>query len=709
MGGETRTKLRNTLNTIAGLALALASVSSGAVAQDAAAGDAERKQPRYLREAVERPATREAPDAGEIPETLQLTVETAPAAVEPMRGRDPHGEDEHDLAGEAVRAADWAAEEMARTRGWPQYYRVGFHRGIHVALADDALGSWDYMEGVRFGRSDPEARALGIDLGRSAADEAAADPAAAQVAGQFRDLSREPRFEPRPTAPAWSPMGNWAAAPVESEVFVAYPIARTLRLERRAAEALSGWEWDARRLYECRSYGEFYDARWSDVGLAFERWKDGERRSAFYRRELSREDRERFQAIFASEYRRRLPAYYEGYLRGAYREGFRDGWRYGALANQEWHYRRGYTAGFDEGVAAAAAAGFETAYPYAFERSYREVFTEWSENPVPGIVAVRLHDADADGIFQPGEEVLVDYELANYGGREGTFTVEIAGHEIDRPREVIAHLAARSAERPDQPARVRIDPLTPARTRTDIDVRVAGEVYSAELLVSHPLEFTREVDLERDTLNGRAVIRVLTVNRSRKPLAAAVDLERVEGYGFATTSRDLGVLSPGARDWAVFEIDGLRPLDAVSGNVRAHFSARSGASVQDSLTFTFPDAVSDLRNRDLLELLVALSRDPRAPSADVAEARALVLRRLEVDWNVAVRGDGNPYEADLKRNGSETALGDLVQTYLRHASAVRGSAVFAGLDDEIEELAEDLPGTHPFLRKYMKRLAKKLG
>jgi len=348
MGGETRTKLRNTLNTIAGLALALASVSSGAVAQDAAAGDAERKQPRYLREAVERPATREAPDAGEIPETLQLTVETAPAAVEPMRGRDPHGEDEHDLAGEAVRAADWAAEEMARTRGWPQYYRVGFHRGIHVALADDALGSWDYMEGVRFGRSDPEARALGIDLGRSAADEAAADPAAAQVAGQFRDLSREPRFEPRPTAPAWSPMGNWAAAPVESEVFVAYPIARTLRLERRAAEALSGWEWDARRLYECRSYGEFYDARWSDVGLAFERWKDGERRSAFYRRELSREDRERFQAIFASEYRRRLPAYYEGYLRGAYREGFRDGWRYGALANQEWHYRRGYTVGFDE-------------------------------------------------------------------------------------------------------------------------------------------------------------------------------------------------------------------------------------------------------------------------------------------------------------------------------------------------------------------------
>jgi hypothetical protein len=697
-------------------ALVAAGVSSAALAQDdgASAGQragaaAERTRPKYLREPVERPATPEAPDSGEIPEALQVVKITTPAVVEPMRRGEAYDVDDGDLAGEAARAADWAAEEMARTRGWPQYYRVGFHRGLHVALDDDTLGSWDYVEGVRFGRRDPEARDMGIDAGRSAAEEAAAGPAAAQVAEQFRNLSREPRFEPRPIAPAWSADGTWAASPVRSDVFVAYPIARTVRLDRRAAEALSGWDWDAGRLYECHSYGEFYDARWNDVELAFLTWKEGERRSALYRKHLTREDRELFHAIFVTEYRRRMSTYYEPYLAAGYREGFHDGWSYGAFANREWHYRRGYTTGFDEAVTLAAASGFEAAYPYAFEGHYRDAFAEWSENPMPGVVSVRLSDAGADGIFEPGEEVLVDYELANYGGRDGDFTVEIAGREIDRPREITTHLAARSALRASEPARVRIDPLTPVRTQSDIDVRVAGEHRSAELLVSHPLEFTREVDLDRDTLNGRAVIRVLAVNRSRKPVAATVDLERVEGYGFMTTSRDLGVLSPGARDWAVFDIDGLRPLDAVSGRVRAHFSARSGDRVQDALTFEFPDAVSDLRNRDLLELIVAFARDPSVPQADVAEARALLLRRLEVDWNVAARGDGNPYEDDFKTGGTETALGDLVQTYLRNRSGIRSSTVFAGLDDEIEALAEDLPGTHPFLRKSMKRLAKKLG
>ena len=255
---------------------------------------------------------------------------------------------------------------------------------------------------------------------------------------------------------------------------------------------------------------------------------------------------------------------------------------------------------------------------------------------------------------------------------------------------------------------VRIDPLTLPRTQTGIDVRVAGELHTAEMLVSYPLEFTREVDLDSDTLGGRAVIRVLAVNRSRKPIEATVDLERVEGYGFEVMQHDLGILPPGARDWAVFELDGLRPLDTVSGNVRAYFSVRSADGVQDALTFEFPDASADLHNRDLLELMVAFTRDPGVPWADVEEARALMLRRLEIDWNEAVRGRHNPYKEDFKNNGSETALGDLVQTYLDEGSA-RGSAVFDGLDRDINGLAEALPGTHPFLRKYMKRLAKKLG
>jgi hypothetical protein len=95
--------------------------------------------------------------------------------------------------------------------------------------------------------------------------------------------------------------------------------------------------------------------------------------------------------------------------------------------------------------------------------------------------------------------------------------------------------------------------------------------------------------------------------------------------------------------------------------------------------------------------------------ADIERARALVLRRMRADWRVAVRGRGNPYKRDLKRNATSTALGDLVRVArLEGAGAVRPE-VFSGLGEEIEALAEDLPGTHPFLRKSMRKLARRVG
>jgi len=35
--------------------------------------------------------------------------------------------------------------------------------------------------------------------------------------------------------------------------------------------------------------------------------------------------------------------------------------------------------------------------------------------------------------------------------------------------------------------------------------------------------------------------------------------------------------------------------------------------------------------------------------------------------------------------------------------------VFAGLGDDIASFAEELPGAHPLLRKWMKKLAKQVG
>jgi hypothetical protein len=130
--------------------------------------------------------------------------------------------------------------------------------------------------------------------------------------------------------------------------------------------------------------------------------------------------------------------------------------------------------------------------------------------------------------------------------------------------------------------------------------------------------------------------------------------------------------------------------------------------VNDRAHFLFPDVTVDLNNRALLDFMVALARDERAPASDVAAARQLILRRLRVDWRAAVRASGNPYKRDHRNNAAGTALGELVQTYGRERSRLRNPEVFSGLNAEITALAKQLPGAHPLLRKHMKRLARKL-
>ena len=89
-----------------------------------------------------------------------------------------------------------------------------------------------------------------------------------------------------------------------------------------------------------------------------------------------------------------------------------------------------------------------------------------------------------------------------------------------------------------------------------------------------------------------------------------------------------------------------------------------------------------------------------------AALRALLIERLRVDWKASVRARGNPYKRDYKRGTTTTALGALVEA--TDARGVGGSPVFAGLRGDVLDLARELPGMHPFLRKYTKRLAKKL-
>ncbi len=103
-----------------------------------------------------------------------------------------------------------------------------------------------------------------------------------------------------------------------------------------------------------------------------------------------------------------------------------------------------------------------------------------------------------------------------------------------------------------------------------------------------------------------------------------------------------------------------------------------------------------------------MSRDPGTSSAELAAARELLMLRLEADWTAAVRARGNPYKNDLKTRGSRTALGDLVQTYRREKNGLARPEVFGGLSSEIMTLARELPGPHPLLRRYVRRLALQL-
>jgi hypothetical protein len=210
-----------------------------------------------------------------------------------------------------------------------------------------------------------------------------------------------------------------------------------------------------------------------------------------------------------------------------------------------------------------------------------------------------------------------------------------------------------------------------------------------------------------DALAGTATVEVRVANSSRKALDAVIDLARVEGYP-QRAFRPLGRVRPGEIVTASFDLTGIRTADLLTGDPTLVFEVTSSAVIHDGMEFRFPDLVSDLRSDDLLRYMLALSRNPGASPVDILEARRLMLRRLRVDWKAAVRSRGNPYKRDYRSWGGETALGALVVACRDERDRIARPEVFDGLGGEIESLARQLPGIHPFLRKYAKRLARRV-
>lgn len=616
-----------------------------------------------------------------------------------------------DIEGLGTQSGEKMATEAAREWGWRQYWRAGFHRGMRDALSDPRPGTWDHEEGLRYGRLDPRAFALGGEIARDAAQDAAERAAGDRVREQYSDLSREPRRSPAaPSRPGdagrWIPAAAWAAAPVYDDVFVALPLAATPGLDRDARAALDGWNVQPAVLARDAQTSRAYDAAWKDAAYAFSVWRDRQRPGSYWSR-FGPGERDRFRTAFFARFDEVMGSIDLRPTYAGYRVGYADGWRYGAAVNAEWHYRLGYAEGFDLGVRAAAALAFPFLFDKAYAAAYDAEFSRWANNAVPALGALRWVEGDDNGVIEPGESVQLTGEVVNYGGASGTFEIRAESPALEAAGTGTVRLPARGRFEL-RPVALRVGERTAPRTRAAVAVTIGDDRVELPLYVSRPLEIDGDPVIEADRLAGRVRVAVTVANRSRRDLDAEARFSDPDGRSRGERT-DRAAIPAGGAATLEAEYDGLRPLDLIAGNVRWQATVRHEATEDDTRSIAMTPASTDLSDPDLLTYTLDLARTRRPAPRDVSEARALMLDRMRADWDRACAMDGNPYKRDLEEGSASTALGELV----RQVNAGRGSfvarEVFGGLGADIAALAEDLPGAHPMLRKWMKRLAKRVG
>jgi hypothetical protein len=614
----------------------------------------------------------------------------------------------HELV--AYRAGEGMAHEAAEVWGRRECWRAGFARGVDGALDDPRVGARDHEDGLKSGRSDPRVRALGEHFAKEAADGPAASDAEARVRGQFMDLSREPgrdREGPPPQAPVPAFAGPFASEPALEDVFDAYPFARTPGLSNESRRAVAAWRLPPAAFARGDRMARAYDANWKDPAAAFAIWQERQGRGSPWFL-LTGEERGRFRAAFDDGFERMLASIDLAAARDAWRAGFSDGWRYGALVHGEWAYRKGFAEGFDAGVGEAASIVFPYVYARAYDAAYDQRFNEWSRSAHPGIAGVRLSDETGDGIFEPGERVLVESELVNYGGGEGTFELIASGRRLGAPAPVDVRLSGRGPVPGVTRLALRIDDGMPVRTRTAVTVSLADARADAPLYVSRPLEIEGSPSLAADRLGGRVTLTFVVSNASRRDVRAVVRVEPLTGAR-DPREQDLGLVPSGATGQAAFTFTGIHPLDLIGGTSRWRAVVIRGGTTDDEREVRIDPVATDLSNPDLMDFMVALAKTPGVSRSDVQDSRVLMMDRLRADWERAVDASGNPYKRDFESEGIETALGQLVRVTQGGARSFASPQVFEGLDAAVASLADELPGAHPLLRKWMKKLAKRAG
>ena len=641
-----------------------------------------------------------------VPEDLVLVKREAPAPAGPRQ------READQVLVEANRAGRRMAEQQAGTRGWVEYYRVGWFRGMNRALDDSALGEWDRIQGFESGIRDREARRTGRDLGRDRAEQQAAPAAAGQVEAQFRDLNRDPVFDPRPVVPRLEVDGLFAPRPDLDQIFLDMPVLsvsvfRDRTRRDRFRRGFDGWDLGPDRLRRMERYEQFHKRDWTDPVQAFRLWKRSPRNAAQWRR-LGEGDRLRFRERFMASFTAWLSRFYDRFQEPAFAAGFDDGWEYGAFLQYELAFREGFADGFDQAVLSAAERSFARNWDVAFDRSYRASFDDWMNSVRPAILELRLEDGDRNGVFEPGEGLDVFYTVANLGGGIGERDLSLDGKILDRARLQPIRFDGRGVVEALEPLKVRIAGDVPVKTRSRVVLDLAGERMKADLTVARPLQFQNGWRIDSShALSGISVVEIDVANRSRRPVAGSVAMVALDGEQ-QRAGRDMGSLAAGELRTLRFRLDNLDPLDILSGEQQVRFQAMDDAVVHDGLQVRFPNLAVDLGNDDIVTLMLRFATDRSVPQRDVDRARALMLERMKADWRIVARGRKNPYKRDFRGKGDETALGELVLRTAELRGARVRQEVLVDLGDDLNALSRDLPGAHPFLRKWFRKLAARI-
>lgn len=597
---------------------------------------------------------------------------------------------------EARRAAQWTAEEYGQPRAWREYFQVGFHAGLKSAMSDGYLLRGDHEDGLHDGRSDSRARRQGRDQARRRAEQLAEECAAREVEEQFQDLEWRPHADPHPRIPD-ADLGPYQpyAAPELQDVLRDFPYTsqRTFPLDSFA----DGWRPDPERLLVCDRYQDFYSDQWRESKRAFACWNEDRRRASGYR-QLNREDQHHFEAVFARSYLGNVGGWLHRNGERVYRQGFSSGWHYGALVHGEWAYRKGYCQGAAEAMQQVVEAHFSEAFPLAYETAYLDHFESFQRRAVLRLAGLHLQDENDDGVLEPGETVGVVAIVRNLGGREGQAKLAVGRGTLGRELKGDAAVQARS-ERRIALGQAVLASKEEVPFQLDVQAQIGEDTAIFPFILEFPVSFA-EFTIRCNGAQGSAFLRLALRNKasqSKRVTVSGPGLERNHA------------LRLGGKQQQVLEVQlgGLDPLELIAGWVHLEYLLEGSGRRWHALSLDLPGSATDLANPDLLECTFLMAQgSQQAGNGDLFFQ--LWRERMLADWERQAKAEGNPYKADLQEGGQRSELGKLVALFQQHRRALRHPEWFTRLGDTFRHQAEELPGSHPFLRRAFRQLAQRL-